>query len=188
MVVLSAGAVNAQAPLKVGHINSSKLLDTLPSRKEAIKTLEDFGRRGEQELQEMEAELQKAVMVYQKNPPTSPTMVQFEEEKLQKKQMALQQREQELQQQMSLLSNELNAPILKRMQKSVDIVAERKKLNYIIDESQAIYSKGGTDLTSEVMVELLRLDREETKTTGSAKTTGSTETPPPPPVAVPKSK
>ena len=50
------------------------------------------------------------------------------------------------------------------MQKAVDIVAERKKLNYIIDESQAIYFKGGMDLTSEVLVELLRLDAEETKT------------------------
>jgi Skp family chaperone for outer membrane proteins len=47
--------------------------------------------------------------------------------------------------------------------RQVDIVAERKKMNYIIDESQAIYFKGGTDLTNEVMIELLRLDAEETK-------------------------
>jgi Skp family chaperone for outer membrane proteins len=91
-------------------------------------------------------------------------MRQYEEERLQKKQQELQTLEQDLQQRMSIMSNDLNAPILKRMQKAVDIVAERKKMNYIIDESQAIYFKGGTDLTAEVLIELLRLDAEETKT------------------------
>lgn len=156
-----AGTLNAQ--VKMGHINSTRLLDTLPSRKEAIKTLEDFGKRSEQELVEKEKDLQKAYQEYLKKQPTNPpTVNQYEEEKLQRKQQELQSLEEELQQKMSLLNNELNAPILKRMQKAVDIVAERKKLNYIIDESQALYSKGGTDITSEVMVELLRLDKEET--------------------------
>lgn len=167
--------------MKMGHINSTKLLDTLPSRREAIKVLEDFGRRGEQELQDAETAFQKEVQIYTQNQPKNPATVnQYEEERLQKKQMALQQREQELQQQMSLLSNELNAPILKRMQEAVDIVAARTKINYIIDESQALYSKGGTDLTSQVMTELLRLDREATKspaTTAPVQGTGTTTAP-----------
>lgn len=162
MVIMSAGALNAQT--KVGHINSTKLLDTLPSRKTAIKQLEDFGAAGERELQEKEADLKKAYDKYvAEREKLSPVMRQYEEERLQKKQQELGTLEQELQQKLSIMSNELNAPILKRMQKAVEIVAERRKLNYIIDESQAIYSKGGTDVTSEVMVELLRLDKEETK-------------------------
>lgn len=162
IVMMSVGTLSAQS--KIGHINSNKLLDTLPSRKVAIQTLEDFGAAGEKELTEMENELQKIYQDYQaKGKTLSEVMRQYEEERIQKKQQALQVREQELQQQMSGLSSELNAPILKRLQKAVDIVAERKKLNYIFDESQAIYSKGGTDLTNEVMVELLRIDAEETK-------------------------
>ncbi len=162
MVIMSAGALNAQ--VKMGHINSSKLLDTLPSRKEAIKTLEDFGAAGEKELQEKEADFQKAYNKYlAEREKLSPVMRQYEEERLQKKQQELQTVEQDLQQRMSIMSNDLNAPILKRMQRAVDIVAERRKLNYIIDESQAIYFKGGLDLTNEVMIELLRLDAEETK-------------------------
>lgn len=162
IVMMSVGTLSAQS--KIGHINSNKLLDTLPSRKVAIKTLEDFGAAGEKELTEMEGELQKIYADYQaKGKGLSEVMRQYEEERIQKKQQALQVREQELQQQMSGLSSELNAPILKRLQKAVDIVADRKKLNYIFDESQAIYSKGGTDLTNEVMVELLRIDAEDTK-------------------------
>jgi outer membrane protein len=162
MVVMSAGALNAQ--VKMGHINSTKLLDTLPSRKDAIKQLEDFGAAGEKELQEKEGDLQKSYTKYMaEKEKLSPVMRQYEEERLQKKQQELQTLEQDLQQRMSIMSTDLNAPILKRMQKAVDIVAERKKMNYIIDESQAIYFKGGTDLTNEVMIELLRLDAEETK-------------------------
>lgn len=162
LVVMSAGVVSAQS--KVAHVNSTKLLDTLPSRKAAAKTLEDFGNAGERELQEMEMELQKIYEKYIKDRATlSQVMQQYEEERIQKKQQAVQMREQELQQQMQKLSNDLNAPILKRLQKSVEIVSERKKLNYVIDESQALYFKGGQDITAEVMIEILRLDAEETK-------------------------
>jgi Skp family chaperone for outer membrane proteins len=56
------------------------------------------------------------------------------------------------------VSEELNKPILERVQKSIDIVADRKKLNYVLDVSATMYSKGGIDITSEVITELLLLD------------------------------
>lgn len=163
MVMMSVGALNAQT--KIGHINSTKLLDTLPSRKAAIKQLEEFGAAGERELVDKEAELKKAYDKYMaEREKLTPLMRQYEEERLQKKQQDLQTLEQELQQRMTLMSNDLNAPILKRMQKAVDIVAVRLKMSYILDESQVVYFKGGTDVTNEVLVELLRIDKEETKT------------------------
>lgn len=159
VAVLSLSAVNAQS--KVAHVNSQKLLDTLPSRKYAMQQLQDFEAAGVKELQEMEADLQNVYKKYMADQPNlSPVMRQYEEEKLQKKQYAIQQREQELQQQITNLSNELNAPILKRVQKAVEIVSDRKKVNYVIDETVTLYFKGGMDLTNEVMTELLRLDKE----------------------------
>lgn len=156
-LVLSLTSLNAQS--KIGHVNTQKLLDTLPSRKLALKQIGEFEQRGIEELKEMESELQKIYTKYMSDQSTlTPVMRQYEEERIQKKQQALQQREQELQQQMNALGNELNAPILKRVQKAVDIVADRKKFNYIIDETATLSFKGGTDLTNEVMVELLRLD------------------------------
>lgn len=154
----------AMAQSKFAHVNSQKLLDTMPSRKAAMKDLKDFEEKGVKELQEMEGDLQKAYTKYvAEKDKLSPTMQQYEEERIQKKQTAMQEREQQLQQQISSLGQELNAPILKRVQKAVDIVAERKKINYVIDESVTLYFKGGIDITNEVMVELLRLDAEETK-------------------------
>ena len=82
-----------------------------------------------------------------------------EEEKLMKKQQALQDRETSLNNEMQAYSQELNAPILSRVQKAVSIVAERLKLNYVIDESVTLYYSGGTDITSDVVKELLILDK-----------------------------
>jgi outer membrane protein len=162
LVVLSAGALNAQS--KVGHVNSQKLLDTLPSRKEAITKLREFESNGIKELQEMEADFNKALQIYeQKRGDMSPVIQKIEEEKLMRKNQALQEREQALTQEMQFYSQELNKPILERVQKAVDIVADRKKLNYVIDETVTLYFKGGTDLTQEVLVELLRLDAESMK-------------------------
>ena len=46
---------------------------------------------------------------------------------------------------------------------AVIIVAERKKLNYIFDETVSLYFKGGIDCTAEVLTELLKLDAEAMK-------------------------
>jgi outer membrane protein len=151
------------AQTKVAHVNTQKLLDTLPSRKEAMKQLSAFEQRGAAELKEMEEEVQKIYSKYMAEQTTMNQITkQYEEERIQKKSQAIQQREQELQQLMQKMGNELNEPILKRVQKAVERVAAAKKINYVIDETTTLYFKGGQDITNEVMVELLRLDAMET--------------------------
>lgn len=160
--MFSVGTVMAQS--KVAHVNSQKLLDTLPSRKIAMTKLQEFETNGVKELQEMEADFNAALAKYEADrPKMTPVEIKIAEDKLMKKQQNLQDREQSLQQEMQLYSQELNKPILERVQKSVEIVSERKKLNYVIDESVTLYFKGGMDITSEVIVELLRLDAEAMK-------------------------
>jgi outer membrane protein len=161
-VMFSVGTVMAQS--KVAHVNSQKLLDTLPSRKIAITKLQEFEANGVKELQEMEADFNAALAKYEADrPKMTPVEIKIAEDKLMKKQTNIQEREQSLQQEMQLYSQELNKPILDRVQKSVEIVSDRKKLNYVIDESTTLYYKGGMDITNEVIIELLRLDAEATK-------------------------
>lgn len=160
--MFSMGTVMAQS--KVAHVNSQKLLDTLQSRRDAMNQLKEFEANGVKELQEMEADFNAALAKYEKDRPNmSPTLIKFEEEKLMKKQQGIQDRETSLNQEMQIYSQELNKPILERVQKAVEIVSDRKKLNYVIDESVTLYFKGGTDITAEVIVELLRLDAEAMK-------------------------
>ena len=157
-VVFSVGTLMAQS--KIAHVNSQKLLDTLPSRKIAIQKLQEFERNGVKELQEMEADLNMAYAKYEKERPNwSPVIIKIEEEKLQRKQQALQEREQALNAEMQAYSQELNTPILEKVQKAVKVVSERLKLNYVIDESVTLYFEGGTDITADVIKELLLLDK-----------------------------
>jgi outer membrane protein len=112
----------------------------------------------------MEADFNKALADYEKKrPDLSPMLIKIEEEKLMKKQQNIQDRQESLNQEMQIYSQELNKPILERVQKAVEIVSDRRKLNYVIDESVTLYFKGGTDITPEVVVELLRLDAEASK-------------------------
>jgi outer membrane protein len=156
--------LNTFAQSKIAHVDSQKLLDTLPSRKLAIKKLDSLKTAGMQELQVMDADFQKAYQAYMTNKDKmSEVERQIQESKLMQKQQMLEATQTSLEEGLQLMSEELNAPILDRVQKSIEIVSERKKLNYVIDVSATMYSKGGMDITNEVIVELLILDAAATK-------------------------
>ena len=147
------------AQTKIGHVDSQKLLDTLPSRDIAIKKLDSMKTAGMQELQLMDADFQKAYQDYMTNQASkSPAERQIIEGRLMQKQQMLEATQASLEEGLAIMSEELNKPILDRVEKAIEIVADRKKLNYVIDVSATLYSKGGIDITNEVIVELLLLD------------------------------
>lgn len=149
----------AEAQMKIGHINSQVLLDTLQSRKDAMAALKQFEAEGVQELQEMNKAFESAYLRYQQNEKDwSPVIQKMEQEKLMKKQQALETRQVELEQQMQIYGQELNKPILDLVQTAVNNIAESKKLSYVLDETVTLYFQGGIDLTKEVMTELLKLE------------------------------
>jgi outer membrane protein len=161
-VILSLFVVvgfSAFAQTKIGHVDSKKLLDTLPSRKIAINKLDSMQTSGMQELQLLDAEFQKQYQAYiQDQVNKSPAERQIIEGRLMQKQQNLEATQAALEEGLQIMSEELNKPILERIQKAIDIVAERKKLNYVLDVTATMYSKGGIDITDEVIVELLLLD------------------------------
>ena len=149
----------AEAQMKIGHINSQVLLDTLQSRKDSMAALKQFEAEGVQELQEMNKAFESAYLRYQQNEKDwSPVIKKMEQEKLMKKQQALETRQVELEQQMQIYGQELNKPILDLVQTAVNNIAESKKLSYVLDETVTLYFQGGIDLTQEVMTELLKLE------------------------------
>jgi len=150
---------SAFAQTKIGHVDSQKLLDTLPSRKEAIKKLDSMKTSGMQELQLMDADFQKAYQDYTVNQASkSPAERQIIEGRLMQKQQMLEATQASLEEGLQLRSEELNEPILKNVQKAIAIVAERLKLDYVIDVSSVMYSKSNLEITDQVIVELLILD------------------------------
>ena len=149
---------------KIGHVNSQKLLDTMQSRKIAMKKLDDFRAEGIKELQEMQKAFETAYIKFENtSKDMSPVLLKMEQDKLMKKQQDIEARQGELEQGLQVYNEELNKPILDRIQKAIEIVADRKKLSYVIDESAALYFKGGIDCTAEALIEVLRLDAEALK-------------------------
>ena len=87
-------------------------------------------------------------------------MLEEEQKKLMIKQQELENYEPEMTRKLQMYQQQYMEPILKRVQDAIAVVAEKKKLNYIFDETVSLYSKGGVNCTKEVMVELLKLDEE----------------------------
>lgn len=166
LVVLLGLGSTAMAQSKMAHVNSQKLWDTLPSGKAAQLKLGQFEEEYIAQYQELEMNFQKLVTDYQammKAPePPSEVRRQFAERNIQQKENELQQFQQVMQYDMQKRQNELEAPIIARIKKAVKIVADRKKLEYVIDINSAVYVNG-LDITDEVIVELLKLEAEATK-------------------------
>lgn len=163
IAVTTLGTAYGQSTM--AHVNTKKVLDTMPSRKNAMKELENFERRAVKELQETQQKLQGDYTKLQQEKSTmSPTAYKFEEERLMKKSQEFQTRQQELDDQIQILSQELNAPILETVQNAVAKVSKQEKISYVIDESSLLYSNG-RDITDLVIKEVLVLEKEKETTT-----------------------
>jgi len=171
MIALST-ATAAQAQTKMAHVNSQDLLDTLPSRKKAIAEIQDLSARADQELKEMEANLEKEYNAYLlRKPGQTATMNAYDEGRLSKMQNDMQYREQEINAILQKMSQELNDEILKTVKEAVDIIAKKKGLNYVIDESSTLFASG-SNITNEVIPELLKIDAAKTAAKKTAVTPG----------------
>lgn len=171
LVIALTAATGVQAQSKVAHVNSQKLLDTLPSHKKGVEEIGFFQKKGIEELTEMDAAVKKLYDEYTKLPAgSSPTIVQYSQDRVTKAQQALEMRQAELEQQIQRMTEEMNIRTLASVKEAIDVIAKKKGLNYVIDEAGALFVNG-TDITNEVIVELLKID---------ARKSASTPTPPTP--------
>ena len=129
IIALMFTALSASAQMKLAHVNSQQLLDTMPSRLDALVKLKKFEQDGYKELGEIQKDLEAAYKKYEQNKSIwSPVILKIEEEKIMKKQQGLEDRQTALQQELQIYQQELNKPILERVQMAVEIVSDRKKI------------------------------------------------------------
>lgn len=161
VILMSFGTM---AQVKVGFVDSQKLLDTMPSRKIATEKYLEHEKELAGEIRAMDAELQKLIKDLETNGGTkTPVLRQAAEKKIMEKERQLEERYESVQQELQAFGNELNKPILSRIQKAIAIVAERQKLSMVVDKSSTLYSAAEMDVTSAVAVELIRLEKEIAK-------------------------
>jgi outer membrane protein len=90
IIALMFTALSASAQMKLAHVNSQELLDTMPSRLDALEKLKKFEQDGYQELGEIQKDLEVAYKRYEQNKSTwSPVILKIEEEKIMKKQQLI---------------------------------------------------------------------------------------------------
>jgi len=149
------------AQVKLGFVDTQRLLDTMPSRKKALEKYQNHEKDLYEELTTMKAEYDKLVADYQaKYNDLTPVLRQASEKKILAKEQQLQDRQQSMQQELQAFGEELNAPILERIQKSISAVSERQKLSMVIDQSSTLYFAPEMDITDAVASELLKLEKE----------------------------
>lgn len=160
-VLFCTGFVSAQTS---AHLDSQKVLDTMPSRKKALKEIEELRDSYAEELQADEQEYYTAASNFEQYGDTlSPIMRQREQRRLMKMQQDYAQKEQEYSQDLQYQQNAYMTPILERLQKAVDNVAERQKIDYVLDVTYLLHA-GGTDITNLVIVEVLKLEAADNAT------------------------
>ena len=161
-LLITGATANAQQ--KFGHINSAELLQAMPEMKTADANFQKFQKEKQTQLEQMEAERQKKINVFQDK---YKTLSEANKETLSKELQALQteiqdmekrigETEQKAQQELATKRNELYQPVFTKAETAVKAVAKEKGYAYVFDISQpgVVYFDGGDDVLAAVKAKL----------------------------------
>lgn len=157
---LAIGMSSAFAQSKIAHLNSQEIMQAMPSYKAAVTKLQTYEEDGYQELQAMKADYDATlaeINAKMQAGPVSDVIMQSYEQKLAKKERNLEERQQSLQTELQAYSQELNKPILEKVEKAVKTVSDRHGYDYVFDVS-TLMIHNGPDITKEVIAEMLKLE------------------------------
>ena len=123
-----------QAKLKFGHLNSNDLLELMPEKVSAEKTIQDYAKQMETQLLEMQTELEKKYNDYTANQATYSDIVKkTKEDELMNMQQRIQTFQQNAQTELQKKEQELLKPIIEKAQKAISDVAKENGYSYVFD-------------------------------------------------------
>ncbi len=132
-----AGPVQAQS-MKVGFMDPQRILDQLPEKEEIERELDAFLNEKEQEFQQEAIEFQNLLGQYQEQAAEmSDAENQRYQQQLQAMEQELQQLQFQIEQEFEQRRNQLMQPLLQQMNEHIAEIAERKNLDYVINEATA---------------------------------------------------
>lgn len=143
----------ANAELKLGHINSTELLKAMPEVKTADLEVMKFGKGLEEQLKYMTSEYQTKVSDFQSKQSTfSDPIKEAKIKEIQDIEKRIQEFQQQAQENISKEREKYYAPLLKKAEEAIKLVAKEKGLSYVFDLSQpgVLYSEGGEDILESV--------------------------------------
>jgi len=163
LFVVAGISLNAQTAYKFGHIKSQELLQSLPEREQAQKSLEAEQKTIKDQMEIMDVEYNNKINDYMTNeklpagdPKRWSDIVKADKEKeIQGLQARIQDFQQGAQAQLQAKQSELFKPILEKVDKAIKEVAKENKFTYVFDVNTLLYfSEESIDITTMVKAKL----------------------------------
>lgn len=150
LLAMVVGAPLAAQELKVGYVNSERILrDSNPAKAATAKLEQEFSKR-DRELQDMGAKLKATADRYEKD---APVLAEAERNRRQRELTELdrdfQRRQREFREDLNQRRNEELQALLERAQRIVRQIAEQEKYDLIVQD--AVYFSTRVDITEKVL-------------------------------------
>lgn len=146
--MLAAGSVSAE--VKIGFVNSQRILNDAPHAAKAKKKIEKEFEKRDQELQKLAKQFQTAQENLEKNSVTmSESERRNKDREFNELNRDFQRKQREFKEDLNLRQNEEMAAIFERVNKVIKGIAEAEKYDIILQE--AVYASPRIDLTDKVI-------------------------------------
>lgn len=163
VLVMVLGLTNgAQAQLKIGYVNSDRILNEFDEAKEAQTKLDTEARKLQEQYQSMLIKLDSLQKEYEKQKMMmSETRRKSKEQEIATLQESIQRFQVEKmgpEGEIYKKQNELVAPIIEKIKKVIEKIGKTEKYDYIFDTvaGNILYAEPALDLTDKVLYELKR--------------------------------
>ena len=168
---LSALVSTVSAEIKIGYIDSQKILEQYKPYQEALKEFSRYEEELGREINTMQNELVKMQETYERQ------SLLLSEKRKQEEQQAIMKKNQELQRFVQEASDpqrgrlarktaELSEPIIQNVNEIIKQVAEGEGFDFVLNSAALAYAKEAHDLTEKVLESLAKDLEAEIKTGG----------------------
>jgi outer membrane protein len=163
-MILAMGNISSAQSLKIGFVNSAKILQEYTDAQEANKKLDEMGKRWQAELEKMSTDLQQKYEEFQKKEP----LLKEDEKRTQREDLvALEQKGIKFRQdkfgtdgELAIATDSLLRPIKLRVMKVIEQIAKEEKIQFMFDRNDQImvllYGEPKYDYTNLVIDRLKR--------------------------------
>lgn len=149
----------SQATLKIGHVDLTKIMESLPERDTAAAVLQRETKEVQSTYDEMTVVYNKLLDEYDKGKSTYSEIIRkTKETELLDKEKRIQEFEQNAQTNLQNRNSELVQPILDKVLKAVNKVAAENGFTYILDVSKGsvIYTSKDSQNINELVLKMLK--------------------------------
>ncbi|MHB1168467.1 MAG: OmpH/Skp family outer membrane protein [Longimicrobiales bacterium] len=157
LVVLAGPAAAQQAPVRIGYINTQKLLQEAPGTQEVQQRIRTELQPFDQQLRALEDSLRALQQQFGQEPAGMTEQARTQrQQQFQTQAQALQQRAAQVQQEAAQKQNELLSPVMQRIEEAISAVRQEGGFAMLFDAAtDAIVSADTTlDVTDRVLARL----------------------------------